>query len=79
MNEAAPDDQRDPAPARVDEETRGAERRDAEVPHRADRPPTADEERIADDLPPADPEVAAHYEEMSEIGASLRGEGEIEG
>lgn len=49
-------------------------------PATADRMPTAEEERAAEraaadvDLD----EVAEHYEEMAEIGADVRGEGEIE-
>ena len=46
----------------------------------ADRMPTADEEaaaeRAADDVDVE--EVAAHHEEMTETGARVRGEGEIE-
>lgn len=45
----------------------------------ADRPPTADEaaaaERGAKDVEVD--EVAEHFEEMNEIGANVRGEGEI--
>lgn len=46
----------------------------------ADRPPTAEEEKAAEqarrdvDLG----EVAAHEEEMAERGANVRGEGQIE-
>lgn len=46
----------------------------------ADRPPTDDEARAAD-AAAADvdvDDVAAHYEEMTEIGADVRGEGQIE-
>ena len=46
----------------------------------ADRPPTDDEARAAD-AAAADVDVdnvAAHYEEMTEIGADVRGEGQIE-
>jgi hypothetical protein len=45
-----------------------------------DRPPTPDEERAAErgaedvDLD----SVSEHYEEMTETGANVRGEGEIE-
>jgi hypothetical protein len=44
----------------------------------ADRPPTEEEERLAEqnDL---DPHVAESYEEAMERGANLEGEGEIEG
>jgi hypothetical protein len=49
-------------------------------PAAADRAPTADEEAAAErgaatvDVD----EVAEHYEEMSETGANIRGEGQIE-
>jgi hypothetical protein len=58
------------------EETRRAEREES-TEARADRPPTAEEERLADgnDL---DPEVAEHAREMYELGASVEGEGRID-
>ena len=46
----------------------------------ADRPPTDDEARAAD-AAAVDVDVdtvAEHYEEMTEIGADVRGEGQIE-
>lgn len=47
---------------------------------RADRPPTPEEEaaaeRAARDVDVD--EVAEHYEEMTEIGKNVKGEGEIE-
>ena len=53
-----------------------ADREDAAAPHDPDRPPTPDEERIADEQE-LDPEVARSYEEAMERGAHVRGEGEI--
>ena len=53
-----------------------ADRRDAAADHRADRMPTPDEERRADEQP-LDPEVAEAYEEALERGANVKGEGEI--
>ena len=46
----------------------------------ADRPPTADEEEAAErGAAEIDrDEVAEHYEEMAELGANVKGEGEIE-
>jgi hypothetical protein len=44
----------------------------------ADRPPTEDEERAAEQNT-LDPEVAEAYEEAAERGANIEGEGEIEG
>jgi hypothetical protein len=57
-------------------ETRAEEREEAEADHRADRPPTADEEAAAEDLE-VDPDAAKHYEEMAERGAKQKGEGRI--
>jgi hypothetical protein len=65
-----------------DEGTRQAERIDAGEAHVADRPPTDEEaaaaaeaaEKFAGDAEAA----AAHYEEMSDIGAQAKGEGRIE-
>jgi hypothetical protein len=64
-----------------DEGTLEAERIDAGEAHVADRPPTDEEEaaaegaaeQFADDREAA----AAHYEEMSDIGAQAKGEGRI--
>jgi len=51
---------------------------DAAAAHEADRPPTPDEERLADEAPVHDPEsVARHEREMAERGASVQGEGQI--
>lgn len=61
---------------RPDEETRAAERDDAQVHAGADRMPTPDEETVADSLKP-DPEVSKNYEEMAERGANQKGEGRI--
>ena len=57
-------------------ETRAAEREEAHAPHAADRPPTEEEEAIADRLE-VDPEAAASYEEMAKRGAKQKGEGRI--
>lgn len=52
-----------------------ADRRDAQAAHRADRPPTPEEEAEAPSE--VDPEVARAYEEANERGANVKGEGEI--
>jgi len=57
-------------------ETRATERDEARHEHAADRPPTDDEERAATSTE-ADPETAAHYEEMADKGARAEGEGRI--
>lgn len=44
----------------------------------ADRPPTEEEERLAEEHE-LDPHVAESYEEAARRGAELEGEGEIEG
>lgn len=62
-----------PTPDPSDEAT------DAAAAHDADRPPTDDEARAAEQaLPGSDPDaVAEHYEEMAERGANVQGEGQI--
>ncbi len=61
---------------RPDEDTRAAEREDAETKAGADRMPTTEEAAIADDLE-LDPEVAEHEREMAERGAHQEGEGRV--
>lgn len=63
-------------PDAVDEATRAVDEEDARVTGRADRMPTPDEERIADELE-LDPDVAEAYEDAIERGAKVRGEGQI--
>jgi hypothetical protein len=60
----------------VSEATRDADRRDSAKQGRADRMPTPEEEREADKLE-VDDEVAANYKEAMEIGADVKGEGQI--
>jgi hypothetical protein len=63
------------------ESTKEAEQVDAAHPHSADRPPTAEEaeaaERGATALDADMNAVAEHAEEMAELGADVKGEGEI--
>jgi hypothetical protein len=59
-----------------DQTERQAADQDAAAAHDADRPPTPEEERIADEQE-LDPEVAEAYEEANERGAHVKGEGEI--
>lgn len=63
-------------PTRPSRQTRDAERDEAEAPHQADRAPTDDEERFAEQNP-ASPDVAQHEEEMAEKGVQEQGEGRI--
>jgi hypothetical protein len=69
----------DPEPT---EATREAEKVDATQLHSADRPPTSEEETAAEESERkfgADKEaVAEHSEEMSDIGAHVKGEGRID-
>ena len=61
-------------PIRPDEATRSEEDTDADVPAGADRPPTPEEEKLAE-RHSLDPEVAEHEREMAERGARQKGEG----
>jgi hypothetical protein len=67
----------DSEPDEVTEATKRAERDDAAALHDADRPPTDEEEKEADEEP-LDEGVAEHYQDMAERGAHQRGEGRIE-
>jgi len=66
----------DPDSASLDEATRQVDEDDARAEHRADRMPTPDEERRADELE-LDPDVAEAYEDAIERGANVKGEGRI--
>jgi hypothetical protein len=65
----------------TDEGTVEAERIDAGEAHTADRAPTSEEEAAAEkaaaEFEGDSKDVAAHYEELSDIGAHAKGEGEI--
>jgi hypothetical protein len=63
-------------PEKLSDETHEAGRRDAMRHGGADRMPTSDEERLAEQHDP-DPDTAAHEEEMAERGARQKGEGRI--
>ena len=63
-------------PTRPTAETRAVEREDAQTTAHADRKPTPEEERRAEELS-LDPEVAEHEQEMAERGANQKGEGRI--
>lgn len=57
----------------------GASQEPLDFPVGADRPPTDDEARAADEAAAdVDPSVGEHYKEMIERGANVKGEGEIE-
>lgn len=62
---------------KVSDATREADRRDAEVKARADRQPTADEEREAEKNT-LDADEARTIEEQYKRGADAKGEGRID-
>lgn len=62
----------------ISEETREADRRDSAKQGKADRMPTPEEERLADKLGKPDDQVAANYKEAIELGADVKGEGQID-
>jgi hypothetical protein len=64
------------SPTRPSPETRAAEAEDAEQPAGADRPPTEDEARQAEQQQ-LDPDVAEHEHDMQERGVEQEGEGRI--
>jgi len=59
------------APATVE-----ADEKDARAGHTADRMPTSEEEASAE-RSQVDPDVARSYEEATERGANVKGEGQI--
>jgi hypothetical protein len=63
-------------PTRPTGETRAAERDDGKTTAHADREPTPEEARRAEELK-LDPEVVEHEKEMTERGANQKGEGRI--
>ena len=63
--------------AAVSEATHQADRRDSAKQGKADRMPTRAEEEAAEKLGKPDEEVAANYKEAIEIGADVKGEGQI--
>jgi hypothetical protein len=63
-------------PMNPDPKTREAERREAEKSAGADRAPTPEEERLAEEHS-LDETVVEHEEEMLERGAKQKGEGRI--
>jgi hypothetical protein len=61
----------------VSDATRQADRRDSAKQGKADRMPTPEEERTADELE-LDEDVAKSYKEAIETGANVKGEGQID-
>jgi hypothetical protein len=61
---------------RVTDATRQAEAEESDAPHSADRPAPAEESAEVEGRE-VDPDVRAHYREMTELGAEEVGEGRI--
>ncbi len=61
---------------RVSDATRQAEAEESDAAHRADRSATP-EESAAVEGREVDPDMRAHYREMTELGADEAGEGRI--
>jgi hypothetical protein len=67
----------DPDTTDVTAATREAERQDEAIRHGSpDRPPTPEEERLAE-RNELDPEVAKSYAEQAKRGADVKGEGRV--
>jgi hypothetical protein len=64
-------------PATPDDQTEEAERAEMTAPHQPDRMPTPEEEEAAPSEEDLDPKVTEHSREMDELGANVKGEGEI--
>ena len=64
------------SPTRPSPETRDAEAAEADRPAGADRMPTEEEARLAEEHQ-VDESVAEHEEEMMDLGVEQRGEGQI--
>ncbi|HEY7105679.1 MAG TPA: hypothetical protein VH986_04715 [Acidimicrobiia bacterium] len=65
-----------PESTRPSRETREEERREADTTAQADRAPTEDEERAAEQNE-LDPDVTEHEREMADRGAKQEGEGRV--
>lgn len=61
----------------VDPDTTAVDRDDAMAAHEADRAPTPEEERLAEQNE-LSPEAAEAYDEANKRGANVKGEGQID-
>jgi hypothetical protein len=69
----------DPDPTTTSDATHEADARDSRVHGQPDRAPTEEEERMAEaHADAAGSDVGEHFDEMAELGAEVRGEGQIE-
>jgi hypothetical protein len=69
-----------PSDDEVTEATKAADEAESRAKHEADRPATKDELAAAERsqaVSEDQKEVAKHFEEMTDIGAHVKGEGEI--
>lgn len=73
-----PDDTAEAGEELVSEATRETERHEAQLGARADRPPTPEEEELAE-RNELDPQVAEAYREATQRGVDQQGEGQIPG
>jgi hypothetical protein len=64
--------------ARIDDQTRQEDERDARASHEADRMPTPEEERAAERAGKPSGDAARNYEEAAKRGANVKGEGQID-
>lgn len=67
----------DAAQDKVSDRTKEAEQAEARTSSSADRPPTPEEEKRAEELE-LDPHVKESAEEAAKTGANVKGEGQIE-
>jgi hypothetical protein len=65
-------------PTTPDRNTKREEEREARAEHTADREPSDDEARAAEENPPVSPDAAKAYEDAMERGVNSKGEGRIE-
>jgi len=65
-------------PTEPDEDTRSEDEHDAQSAHRADRPPTEEEEAAAERADELTPEQEQAYRDAIERGAAVEGEGRID-
>lgn len=67
----------DPTDDLVSDETRASETMDAQAEHDAEAHPTPEEEQAAERAAAEAPDVSEPYQDMTEKGANVEGEGHI--
>lgn len=68
----------DPTDDKVTDQTRDTEDEDEHVTGGADRAPSDEEKAAAERRPEPSGDVADAYEKQNEVGANVKGEGEID-